>query len=46
MDSQVNHSRFSVRLGPGCGTRLVIGRVISVRRYANQRGFALPWVCE
>jgi hypothetical protein len=36
----VDRSHFAVRLGPGCGIRLVVG----MRRYANQATFAVPWV--
>jgi hypothetical protein len=40
VDVHVDHSHFAVRLGPGCGTRLVVG----MRRYANRPTFAFPWV--
>jgi len=36
----VDHSHFSVRLAPGAGARLSL----TLRRYANQPTFALPWV--
>jgi hypothetical protein len=40
VDVDVNRSHFAVRLGPGCGIRLVVG----MRRYANRPTFAFPWV--
>lgn len=42
MDGQtvaVDNSAFTVRLAPGCGTRLVL----KMKRYANQPSLAFPW---
>ena len=35
----IDRAVFTVRLAPGCGTRMVV----KMGRYANQPTFAFPW---